>query len=77
MIDEVRSGGSFCSQNDLRLHFGLGSAAQADKIEIRWPDGASETVTDAPANQRLVIQQGRGLIRKETYFRSPNTVRLA
>ena len=71
MIDEVRSGGSFCSQNDLRLHFGLGSAAQADKIEIRWPDGAIETVTDAPANQRLVIQQGRGLIRKETYFRAP------
>ena len=36
---EVRSGGSYLSQSDLRLHFGLGSAAKVDKVEIAWPGG--------------------------------------
>lgn len=67
MLDEVRSGGSFCSQNDLRLHFGLGAAMKADKIEIRWPDGSIESTVDVPANYQLLIQQGRGLVRKEPY----------
>ena len=38
-VDEVRSGASYTSQNDLRVHFGLGKATQADRIEIRWPSG--------------------------------------
>ena len=71
MIDEVRSGGSFCSQNDLRLHFGLGLATQADKIEVRWPDGITETIKDVPANHRLVIRQGQGLVGKERYSQPP------
>ncbi len=37
--DEVHSGGSYLSQNDLRLHFGLGSATKIDSIEVRWPSG--------------------------------------
>jgi hypothetical protein len=61
MIDEVRSGGSFCSQNDLRLLFGLGSATQVDKIEVRWPDGSEETFKDIRGDQRIVVRQGKGL----------------
>jgi hypothetical protein len=61
MINEVRSGGSFCSQNDLRLLFGLGSATQVDKIEVRWPDGSEETMKDILADQRIVVRQGKGL----------------
>src|SRR5262249_34090722 len=41
-FDEVRSGGSYLSQNDLRLHFGLGSSKEADEIEIYWPGGAHQ-----------------------------------
>ena len=39
LIDEVRSGGSFCSQNDLRIHVGLGPASRADRIDVAWPSG--------------------------------------
>jgi enediyne biosynthesis protein E4 len=42
--DEVRSGGSYLSQNDLRLHFGLGSATKVDSFEIRWPSGLVEKI---------------------------------
>ena len=39
-IDEVMSGSSYYSQNDLRLHFGLGTADQADRVEVSWPSGS-------------------------------------
>jgi hypothetical protein len=74
MIDEVRSGGSFCSQNDLRLHFGLGAATEADKVEVHWPDGTSEVIKNLPADHRVSIQQGRGMVAKEAYSRSARVV---
>ena len=55
---EVRSGGSYLSQNDLRLHFGLADAATVDGIEILWPGGASQTFTGIPANRFYRIRQG-------------------
>ena len=54
-IDEVMSGGSFYSQNDLSLHFGLGSAAQADRIEVRWPSGLIQEWKNVKANQKLKL----------------------
>ncbi len=50
-LEEVRSGGSYLSQNDLRLHFGLGSAAAADKIDIAWPSGIHQTLSNVPADK--------------------------
>ena len=50
-IQQVASGGSYASQNDFRLFFGLGSAASADRIEIRWPDGKKETFTGVAADR--------------------------
>ena len=58
-MDEVRSGGSYISQGDLRVHFGLGKAATAE-IEIRWPSGAVDKFT-AKANQILTVTEGRPL----------------
>ena len=52
---EVRGGGSYLSQNDLRLHFGLGAASKVDRIEIRWPSGAVQVLTNATARQVLAI----------------------
>ena len=75
MIDEVRSGGSFCSQNDLRVHFGLGTATQADKIEVRWPDGSVETLKDVPGDQRILIRQGKGLQSSEKLLALPRIYR--
>jgi hypothetical protein len=72
MIDEVRSGGSFCSQNDLRLHFGLGTATQVDKLEVRWPDGSVETLKDIPGDQRIVVRHGRGVQSGQTLLPVPS-----
>ncbi len=57
-IDEVRSGGSFYSQNDLRIHFGLGKATRIDKLEIRWPSNQIDRFTDIPVNRILKIVEG-------------------
>ncbi|MGA3023175.1 MAG: CRTAC1 family protein [Bryobacteraceae bacterium] len=53
---EVLSQSSFYSANDLRLHFGLGSETTAD-LEIRWPDGAKQTLTRVKANQILTVRE--------------------
>ncbi len=62
-IDEVRSGGSYYSQNDLRLHFGLDSATKADLVEIAWPSGIKDALHDLPANQLHVIEEGGKLLK--------------
>ncbi len=61
-IDEVRSGGSYASQGDLRVHFGLGSAPQADLIEIRWPSGVVDTLKNVAANRVIYVQEGKGIV---------------
>src|SRR5262249_19610139 len=62
-IDEVRSGGSYYSQNDLRVHFGLGKAARAKTIEVRWPSGVVDTLNDVAAGQIVTIKEGAGQIK--------------
>jgi len=71
LIDEVRSGGSFCSQNDLRIHMGLGAHTRADRIDVAWPSGATETVADIEADQLAVIREGSGVVRREPLTRRP------
>ena len=56
-MDEVRSGGGFLSQNDLRIHFGLGKAVAAD-LEIRWSSGIVEKLSGVKANQILSVKEG-------------------
>jgi hypothetical protein len=56
---EVSGGGAYLSANDRRLHFGLGAAPRADKIEIRWPDGTRETKTDVAADRVLIVEHAR------------------
>jgi hypothetical protein len=54
----VRSGSSYASSHDLRAFFGLGAAATADRIDVRWPTGATQTLTNVPANQVLTVPEG-------------------
>jgi hypothetical protein len=56
--DELRSGGSYFSQNDLRLHFGLDQAAKADLVEVRWLSGQVDQFRNLAANQLHVLQEG-------------------
>ena len=59
-VNEVRGGGSYYSQNDLRVHFGLGAAAKADRLEVRWPNGREEVWRDLEANRIVTITEGTG-----------------
>jgi hypothetical protein len=62
-IDEVRSGGGYFSQNDLRVHFGLGKAEKVDVLEIHWPSGQGDTLKDIKANQVIFVKEGEGIAR--------------
>jgi enediyne biosynthesis protein E4 len=62
-IGEVRSGGSYLSQNDLRLHFGLGSASKAETLEVRWPSGEVDRHVDLKADDFYVITEGGAPVR--------------
>ena len=59
-VDEVRSGGSYLSHNDMRLHFGLGSAGTVDRIALRWPSGLLEAHGPFDANQVVILTEGDG-----------------
>jgi hypothetical protein len=63
-IDEVRSGGSFFSQNDFRLHFGLGSASRIDLLEIHWPSGTVESIRNLEVDRILKVKESLGLVRR-------------
>ena len=63
---EVLSQSSFYSASDLRLHFGLGAAGSAD-LDIRWPNGAKETIAKVPADHLIVIKEGQGVIKTEPF----------
>ena len=57
---EVRGGGSYYSQNDLRVHFGFGSAARVDRLEVRWPNGLEEMWPNVDVNRILTLKEGSG-----------------
>jgi hypothetical protein len=59
-VDEVRGGGSYNSQNDLRVHFGLGATPAVDRIEVRWPNGLEEHWTEVAIDRILSLKEGTG-----------------
>ena len=61
-IRERKGGGSYLSSSEPRLHFGLGSATAAQAVEVRWPDGRKETLSNVPAGRSIVIRQGSGIV---------------
>jgi len=59
---EIHSGGSYLSQDDLRVHFGLGSATRIDSLEIRWPSGTTDTAKDLLADHFYFLLEGKGIV---------------
>jgi enediyne biosynthesis protein E4 len=55
---EVRGGGSYLSQNDLRVHFGLGAATVVERVEVRWPNGMEERWQNLPAGTVHTLREG-------------------
>jgi hypothetical protein len=68
-VREVQSGSSYLAQNDLRAHFGLAGASRAERLDIRWPNGATETVSDLPANHVVTIREGEGVVSRVPFRR--------
>jgi len=66
-LGEVISGGSYLSQNDLRIHFGLGAHDRVDKAEILWPGGTVETLTNLAANHFYIVREGQGIVAAEQH----------
>ena len=58
--EEVRGGGSYISQNDVRVHFGLGETSKVDRLWVRWPSGLEEEWRDLAADQILPLREGSG-----------------
>jgi hypothetical protein len=70
-IDEVRSGGGYFSQSDLRVHFGLGKAERVDALEVHWPSGQVDTLKDIKANQVIYVKEGEGISRTVQFPKTP------
>ena len=66
-IDEVMSGSSYYSQNDFRLHFGIGRASQVDRVEVAWPSGVKESFTNLPANHLFILQETKGILERRKF----------
>ena len=60
LVDEVRSGASYASNNDMRVHFGLGSADKVDQVQIRWPSGLLEHYSNLTADRINTLKEGEG-----------------
>lgn len=65
--DEVRSGGSYLSSSDLRVHFGLGAGTKIDRLELRWPSGQMDVVPSPPIDHLLVVKEGQGLVESKPF----------
>lgn len=66
-MDELRSGGSYFSQNDMRMHFGLDQATKVDMVEIRWLSGQVDQLKDLDVNKLYVIQEGGKILKSEAF----------
>ncbi len=60
-MEEVRGGGSYYSQNDPRVHFGIGKTTRIERLEVRWPNGIEEKWTDLAVDQIITLKEGSGV----------------
>jgi hypothetical protein len=67
----VKTGSSYLSQSELPLTFGLGSAEKVTKIEVKWPDGRSETLTGLEPNTSVTIEEGKGIVSRTPFGAHP------
>jgi hypothetical protein len=59
---DVFSGGSYASSSDQRLHFGLGTATKADRVEIHWPSGGKEEIAIPAVDRIYTVKEGKGIV---------------
>lgn len=69
LVQEVQAGSSYLSQNDLRLHFGLGREEKIESVVVRWPGGRTETINGVEPDRIVTITQGKGVTSSIEYKR--------
>jgi hypothetical protein len=67
----LRSGSSYLSQSELVLTFGLGAQTKADNVEIQWPSGQVDKLTNVNAGQTILVEEGKGIVSVRAYVRPP------
>ena len=70
-VQEVRGGGSYYSQNDLRVHFGLGGASSIERLEVRWPNGREEVWSGLAIGRYHTLKEGTGEVIPKTKEGAP------
>jgi hypothetical protein len=71
----LRSGSSYLSQSELVLTFGLGAQIKADSVEIQWPSGQVDKLTNVNAGQTVTVQEGKGIVSARAYGPRPRPSR--
>jgi hypothetical protein len=71
LVDEVRSGSSYDSNSDMRVHFGLGTATKVDSVEIRWPSGLTERFENVAVDKINEVKEGGGVMVKNEAPKKP------
>jgi len=68
-IREIAGGGSYLSQSDLRAHFGLGKAARAETVEVKWPTGLRQVFHDVEADRFYLMEEGRDQLGQQRFVK--------
>jgi hypothetical protein len=68
---QIHSGGSYLSQHDLRIHFGLGTATKIDSVEVHWPSGAVDVLKNLAPDQFYSVLEGKGVVPPEAIRPKP------
>jgi hypothetical protein len=69
--DQVRSGDSYISQSDMRLHFGLEKRSKVDSIQVRWPSGTVDKIANVGVNRIITIKEGQGKVDEKEFIKQP------
>jgi hypothetical protein len=69
----LRSGSSYLSQSELVLTFGLGAQTRADGVEIQWPSGQLDKLSNINAGQTITVEEGKGVINARAYGSRPGS----
>ena len=67
-MQEVEAGASYLSQNDLRLHFGLGQGEKIESVEVRWSDGVTENISNIVPNKIITVTQNKGVTKTSDFL---------
>jgi enediyne biosynthesis protein E4 len=68
----LHSGSSYLSQSELVLTFGLGNVTKADSVEVQWPSGQLDKISNIPAGQTITVQEGKGIVATRAYRKNSN-----